>query len=413
MTPPSPRRPSALHLTTALALVGLALLPLGSPRAEHPTGDIDTAAARRAGIDPAVTEVGCLDCHTAHGAGPEQMLTAGSATSGCLSCHTGLGRNLKASHPWGVRLDGASARAVQARGRVVGAQDTMTCLSCHAAHEDVSAQESCASCHRDQGRALTAVRGEGHSGVACLECHAVHPGVGDTARRATRTSAGDPEGCNACHAPGRTAAKAGLSPGKLGHPVAGIQHEGKAVACETCHDSHAPQVQGDGCADCHTEQQAAKARGGHGDTTCQTCHPTHAASPMEGGAAAALDVNPVSKACLSCHGEKVGRGEASRVIEYEHPTPVFDLQGKRWTPLAGLTLYSAAGEPLPTGQNGDLTCSTCHVTHGPESDKNRDNLRRGGWEDACAACHGDDALPLYRYFHQPERRADIRTPTGG
>jgi hypothetical protein len=60
---------------------------------------------------------------------------------------------------------------------------------------------------------------------------------------------------------------------------------------------------------------------------------------------------------------------------------------------------------VPAGESGALACATCHWTHGPEGAV--DSLRRRGWEFPCASCHGDDALPLYRYFHQPERRAGI------
>ena len=401
---------AGLLSTFLLALLGALALGQAVSFAAHPTGDVDPAAARRAGIHPSVQGVGCMDCHDAHGVGAEDMLTGHAQTAGCLECHSRLGQNLRGSHPWGVRVDGASARAMESLGFLLGPQDSVACLSCHTAHQEKSAQDGCASCHRTQGQALRSGGQEGHAGVACLECHAVHPGIGDTAHR--KASAGDPEGCLSCHAPGRPAAVVGVSPGRLGHPVAGATTDkGEAMRCGTCHDTHAPQVAaGSGCAECHRDQDQARARGGHGEESCGSCHPVHGAAPMESRAAAALDVNPRSKACLACHGEKVGRGKASRVAEYEHPTPVFDLQGKRWTPLAGLPLFAADGSLLPEGVNGALTCGSCHLTHGPGSDKDRDKLRLGGWEAACAACHGDDALPLYRYFHQPARRTEVTAP---
>jgi hypothetical protein len=54
-----------------------------------------------------------------------------------------------------------------------------------------------------------------------------------------------------------------------------------------------------------------------------------------------------------------------------------------------------------------MTCSTCHETHGPDADKPGDHLRRPGWEEVCAACHGDQGLVLYRYFHDPEARGRL------
>lgn len=353
--------------------------------AAHPVGPVDADVVRRAGLRRDVTEVSCLSCHDAHGNVGEDMLPADAYVADCVACHTRIAQRPRDGHPWNIRT--------AAHGLPLGPQNSLACISCHSAHGEDRATASCRACHGAEQQEL---REGGHAEVACLDCHDVHPGVGG----AHAGQDGDPDGCLACHAPGRRAAQAGIAPGSLGHPVGGAaRQDGEALSCRSCHGDHAP-TRPPGCGECHEDQAAAEKRGGHGDTDCVDCHPAHATAPM---ATLRLDLNPATTACLACHGDQHGQGKATRVPELEHP----DLAegGKRWTPLAGLPLYDASGAVLPTGQNGAITCGSCHVTHGPYNDK--DKLRRTGWEKACASCHGDDALPLYRYWHQPERRAGI------
>jgi hypothetical protein len=116
------------------------------------------------------------------------------------------------------------------------------------------------------------------------------------------------------------------------------------------------------------------------------------------------DVNPFSKRCLGCHSTDAESGDTSRVSDYEHPAPVFTPGGQRWQPLGDIPLYDASGLEVPAGANGDLTCGSCHRTHGPDPDEPADELRRPGWKAGCAACHGESTLAYYLYFHQPDRR---------
>jgi hypothetical protein len=193
-----------------------------------------------------------------------------------------------------------------------------------------------------------------------------------------------------------------VNPGKAGHPVDGrAWDEGKQrLTCDSCHEEHEPRADPEGCATCHPDPARA---GGHGTATCLDCHPAHGQAPAAGPSG----VNPRTRACLGCHGADAKVSEATRLRVWDHPELVFRPDGSRWTALAGLPLYSPAGEVLPDGQNGELTCSSCHLTHGPDPAEPGDSLRRPGWKEVCASCHGEESLVLYRYFHQPERREPV------
>ena len=146
------------------------------------------------------------------------------------------------------------------------------------------------------------------------------------------------------------------------------------------------------------------ARGGHGEAKCLDCHPTHSDSPV----ATVQGVNPAAERCLACHDSKQGKAGAPHVSEYIHPAMMFTPGGERWEPLGALTLYGPNGKPVAADANGDLTCMTCHYTHGPDATHPADHLRRPGWQGVCSACHGDDALMVYKYFHDREKIGDLK-----
>ena len=123
------------------------------------------------------------------------------------------------------------------------------------------------------------------------------------------------------------------------------------------------------------------------------------------------EVSLQSRLCLACHSSGSAQPEAvPRVEDYEHPEPVFLPGGGRWKPLAALPLFGPDGQQLAPGDNGQLACGSCHRTHGPDPEHPVSALRRPGWERSCSACHGDQALSLYLYFHDPERRSGEGKP---
>jgi hypothetical protein len=266
----------------------------------------------------------------------------------------------------------------------------------------------CLACH-DERNAVpigphARVRGRGD--IPCLGCHDPHGEPVDRHLLKTRHSAtpGDPNGCLSCHEPKRKSRKRSALPGTHGHPVSGqIMDDGERLECGSCHDSHAPSgPTSELCLTCHNEERQAHKRGGHGRAECLDCHPAHRKEPS---ADVSLQPrNPASLRCLACHGAPSVDERAPLVHDYEHPAPIFLPDGRRWTPLGGLPLYGPDGEPLPPNENGDLTCASCHLVHGPTATGTGDSLRRSDWRDGCAACHESDTLLMYRYFHQPDRR---------
>lgn len=382
----------------------------------HPAGAALLQALAERGEDNP-TGASCLSCHATHGAAAEPLLRDTDDASACVGCHREQ-KQASTNHPLG-RVPGKDLLRAANHVRI-SADGGVGCLSCHdlttRSPDLLRTQESgkavCFACHAERGDLSKGAHHTlgGRGTPACVACHDVHGGDRDAHFVATKpTTDADPTGCLSCHGPGGSAAQAGVSPGRLGHPVTGsaLTHAGadpsEKLDCLACHDPHlADAPSAADCETCHATQAAAKQAGGHGETTCLDCHAAHGADPRWSG-----DENPASHPCLTCHA--TARGDAPAIANYEHPTPMFLPDGSRWTPLAGLVLYGADGEPVAAGANGDLTCQSCHVVHGP--DGTADKLRRaGGWQEACAACHGENGLVYYRYFHDPERRAAL---TGG
>jgi predicted CXXCH cytochrome family protein len=392
---------------------------LGGSAAGHPTGPalIDALKARDDGpTDP--TLAGCLSCHAMHGATGDAITRDPNDGSTCLGCHPAMGKPAT-NHPLG-NAAGRDLGGKRGSHVALSAAGGIGCLTCHDLGGDAKislvrtlpgGRAVCLDCHDER----TDLAGSGHAKLArggaptCVACHDVHGGDRDAQFLvATPTTAGDPTACLSCHAPGKRGASAGAAPGRAGHPVDGhTLADGEALTCLTCHDAHAADLPRAGsCAECHAPEAAAAGRGGHGSATCLDCHPAHGRAPAA-PASLARTTNPASSRCLACHAPGTTDSKATKLASWDHPVPTFLPDGSRWAPLAGLTLYTASGAPAAPGANGDLACESCHVVHGPEA-SGEDHLRkRGGWQEACSSCHGDEALVMYRYFHQPDRRADL------
>jgi predicted CXXCH cytochrome family protein len=393
----------SLPLAGLIAAVG-SILVAAAVQAGHPVGDLDRPSR---GIE----RVGCMDCHTPHGSDDEVSLQSDGDGVACRECHdnkVGSARALN-EHPRGVMvLDFTSIRRVFEAGGRLNSSGQLVCLTCHQVHADSDPMALCTTCHRGQDKRMED-GDRGHGGGECQQCHAVHRGTAsETSRRIA--SPGDATGCLTCHADGAKHAPERMRPGKLGHPSRDLeggvaQTNPPLRGCTSCHPrAHDPRALDHGsCEKCHDEQSDDRARGGHGEATCLDCHPAHLDPPLL--LASTAELNPLSRRCLSCHSPEVSSGLATqKVAEFDHPEMIFRPDGQRWTPLGNLPLHGPGGEVVPAGENGDLTCSSCHTTHGPEAGRAGRGLKRSGWEEPCAACHGQDALPFYLYFHEPARR---------
>lgn len=340
----------------------------------------------------------------------------------CLSCHDGTVLDSRekvwrqAGHLQGPMVDSMKApRDLPLPGGEIA------CRTCHTAHPlDGSGQQHrdalmlraerspsqlCTACHADQVVEATEDAPR-HSELTCLVCHLAHEGAGGSRRG--NVTVGDPGGCLYCHGEGAEHQPVSAHPGSLGHALLDVDGltDPPLEGCPSCHGAHDSTPRDRAlCRTCHVEQDQELAESGHGHATCLDCHPSHELPPEADENT--LELNPVSRRCLGCHSENVhvdGMEDASRVADYEHPAPVFHPDGTRWWRLGSMNLFDAAGRQVEARENGDLTCATCHRTHGPDREHPGTRRRRPDMPVACASCHGKEALPYYLYFHQPGRR---------
>ncbi len=392
---------------------------LGEDHSGHLTGAALRAALERRADDPDApaqpTDGSCLSCHAMHGASGDPIMRDPGDGEACLGCHPAAGRDAT-NHPLG-RVPGSDLlRNHKDESVVLAAGGGIGCLTCH----DLAGRpESHLVRTLDRGKAVcldchTArkdLQGGGHADLVkgtaptCIACHDVHGGARAEHFLTTLSSAsaGDPRGCLSCHGPGGRADKRGVQPGKVGHPVDGRDADGEPLTCLSCHDAHeAERPTAGSCTECHQTEASAAARGGHGKATCIDCHAAHE-STLTLTRIGSSKLNPASGRCLACHAPTAAGANAPKVAQFEHPAPMFKPDGTRWTPLGGLPLFDKSGAEVGATENGDLTCQSCHLVHGPD-EKRTGKLRRAeGWQTACASCHGDEALVLYQDFHTAER----------
>lgn len=360
---------------------------------------------------------GCLTCHAVHGAANAKLARADSDGGLCGTCHEEQS-HADTNHPVGRRANEVLPPA-EGTEIPVSPSGQPQCASCHdlihgrgevLLREPEGGGHLCVSCHEDQ-QAL--VRGsDGHARVrgdrdlTCLGCHDVHGARVDL--RLTRGGSGrpgDPTGCLSCHAPGRSASKPGVSPSRAGHKVDGKRHDDKVLVCGLCHDAHDPEPKEDvRCPTCHEEQAQLIERKGHGRATCEDCHAAHKA-PRMGGAGT---LNPRTRRCLGCHATATATGDTPVVPEFSHPALEFPEERGRLARMAGMKLYRRNGTVLPPEVNGDLTCSTCHYTHGrPAGAAELEKLQIDGARIGCEVCHGEEMDKYYRFVHDPDQRVEL------
>ncbi len=295
--------------------------------------------------------------------------------------------------------------------------------------------------------------------ITCSTCHAVHGGSPDTAALVNKVKNAEAL-CVDCHkrqhAQDVDAAKAkGIHPtkGKLEEPVTINKTKIKELGCLSCHSVHHGEqdtpalVQADKngelCEHCHAQKQAvvgsdhdlritAKDSKNHYAQTpgeagvCGSCHSMHQHEGKETTPKLHLDavksvLQPADPQrdevifkedalCLNCH-QKQGVAKDKPILHFKHPYKDLILRAdKKVLPL--LDQHEKVHE------FGAIACITCHDPHRwqalqkqeiPTWSQNRENkegtmlnsfLRQKDIKGTfCVECHGIEALPKYKYYH--------------
>jgi predicted CXXCH cytochrome family protein len=233
-----------------------------------------------------------------------------------------------------------------------------------------------------------------------------------------------------------------------GLPVATQLGGGEMIGCRTCHDPHRggavesrllrinPGEDRDAlCLKCHVNQ-AGVLRIGHAPDTlvaagfdhtqaCQPCHSVHgdpANTEPRFLWSRDLDAEPTTTSprfaptrhCVACH--RVDGPVAPPAIATHPAADMFNPFQASDTGY--LPLFGADGTIDPSG---NITCLTCHLTHGHATTTPQDakrfgelpprerrarqwHLRSFGPSSVCTTCHGSDALRRFMYFHDAARR---------
>lgn len=270
--------------------------------------------------------------------------------------------------------------------------------------------------------------------------------------------------CLACHA-GQAAATTKPSPA-LTHP-SGPSTAGKVasvdsryplyneqcrkssdgfVSCASCHDVHGDSylspglMRGDGqgkspsvCLSCHPntgpientrhsqeyiQRHLLAVNDDRSATFCAPCHAAHMVTPeqpvLEQPAEAVDHLPPDMRICLECHG--VGDHRTTVQVTWHPIFPVRNVEGSDQSGFLPL-----ADEQGRLGDEGRITCQTCHLTHGrpmptdlssisastasePELRGWKSMLRPYAVPNLCSSCHGSEGLVRFLYYHHPEKR---------
>lgn len=294
------------------------------------------------------------------------------------------------------------------------------CAACHRSGEGVD-QDRCIVCHEAIGKQRATRQGL-HGSLppdklaSCEQCHPEHhgdtapliashaflrSGVDDPLRYDHRhvanyslTGAHSVLACARCH----SAADAKAAP-------TGGRFLGLAQACSTCHEDVHRGIYGNGCAQCHGQEQPFRSapgfrheslplRDAHARVTCVACHPIGSAHDI-----AALQLKPqATRACNACHQDPHhGQGDAkvnalriaADTADCSRCHAATEWRAAKVTPEQ----HARFGVPL-RGVHATTECAACH---GDRQHTARYESPATRIED-CAVCHQHphqgDLVPL-------------------
>ena len=387
--------------------------------------------------------VACSSCHDPHRSEKTSpgMLRAAAPTALCIQCHVDQARMAGGSHdvpktdkplPAGMRRQ----------------QDL--CTSCHKPHSNdpekgrwavapadkvLKGDPVCIACHK----ASASIDAD----KATAAGHLMHPTKIPAAHLAEILAAASPNDDPGrpqthAHVPTHVSPNLNLVASEASGPA-------DTIACKTCHDPHAAPpaplllrlpagaAKADLCTSCHTGARHLE-KSMHSepyldpqhktDRACAPCHSAHSQVGTEKKFLWSAKVNEAGttveeRMCLGCH--STGGGAVAPVI-FRHPETAMKQVIAGAAPAAGGP--GPATRPANVFPINELTCSTCHVSHGrdmgqaaaPESPavaKARRSaikpmLRPDIDRTVCATCHGLDATRVYLYYHNPKKREQVK-----
>ncbi|MFI5378379.1 MAG: cytochrome c3 family protein [Tepidisphaerales bacterium] len=362
--------------------------------------------------DPAGA-VACSSCHNVH-IGEKQskwLLRSTSPTQLCVECHSPEGKMAGGAH---------DPKTCKKPFPAAAAKSNDLCLACHRAHGNEL---------QKQLWTMATAAGQVGSDGACVACHANQ--AWSTAARADRNGP-------MLH-PQPIRATSSIAKLQHGLPLAKPSSADAvgSLVCKTCHDPHAAprsasllrlaadRTATEICGKCHDEARHIETSAHSRDElakqiseqhSCAPCHRVHAGEGMSrehlwSTHVFAKGVNSSEQLCLGCHS---AAGGARVPAVYSHPeTNIKDIRKATTRPSALIDQF---------GRISQITCATCHLTHGRElatagAGVSLDRaeitgaktvLRPNVDRQICAPCHGGDAGRMYLYFHNPEKRAAVK-----
>ncbi len=366
----------------------------------------------------------CQSCHQIHGGETKNLLTQTDESSAlCASCHQRQApKDAKAArkagvHPVNIKLE----KPVKIRGVKV---KKVQCASCHSVHNGTlstalypdkikDAEKLCIDCHerqhaKDEKDAAKEgihpmnlelddaikIAGVDVKKIGCLSCHAVHTGVPNTPALLQDHRNG--KLCENCHA------------GK--QRVVGTDHDLRITADKTENQQEETAHQSGVCGACHTLHR--------GEAKFPFLSSVITAKvKVRDKAAPGLKVDEL---CLNCH-QKEGIAKDKDIEFYGHPFKDMMLRSDEEI----MPVVEVQHEKIE--EFGAIACITCHDPHSWKPLKNpeeknypvldytkQENLegdilnsflhRKGAVAGTfCVDCHGIEALPKYKYFHDKEK----------